>query len=100
MSNFLIPTPVRIELPRNIFHESLSHIPFCFPFNNINSQYPKEKLGGNEYNKPISTKRIKKRRERYRSQSGYMRIRLLLEKKDPNKTIQTPKDCQSEYLIS
>ena len=38
-------TPVRIALPRNIFHESLSDTPnVCFPINNVNSRYPKKNL--------------------------------------------------------
>jgi hypothetical protein len=36
-------TPVRIALPRNIFHESLSDTPnVCFPINNF--RYPKKNL--------------------------------------------------------
>ena len=38
-------TPVRIALPRNIFHESLSDTPnACFPINNVNFGYPKKNL--------------------------------------------------------
>jgi hypothetical protein len=38
-------TPVRIALPRNIFHESLSDTPnVCFPINNLNSRYRKKNL--------------------------------------------------------
>jgi len=38
-------TPVRIALPLNIFHESLSDTPnVCFPTNNVNFQYPKKNL--------------------------------------------------------
>jgi hypothetical protein len=38
-------TPVRIELPRNIFHECLSDMPkVCFPINNVDSQFPKKNL--------------------------------------------------------
>src|SRR5262249_44181828 len=38
-------TPVRIALPRNIFHESLSDTPnVCFPINNVYFRYPKKNL--------------------------------------------------------
>jgi hypothetical protein len=40
-----VDTPVRIALPLNIFHESLSDIPkVCFPINNVNFPYPKKNL--------------------------------------------------------
>jgi len=38
-------TPVRIELPRNLFHECLSDMPkVCFIINNVDSQFPKKNL--------------------------------------------------------
>jgi hypothetical protein len=40
-----VDTPVRIELPRNIFHKRLYDMyKVCFPINNVDSQCPKENL--------------------------------------------------------